>query len=152
MNVEEPETLLALDESGEGINDFGIIEVEFVGVPDHFQVIADDKQNAVVHFLCNVQPVQEVPAYLHSSFAMSLGSFVFSQVVHEKNEVEQSGNFVFPKSFQVSLLNVFFALKHFVQSRYAVQNVYVGREAMVQVMLNLAGEAPEFRDETTQYP
>ena len=33
-----------------------------------------------------------------------------------------------------------------------MQDVYVGREAMVQVMLNFAGEAAEFRDKTAQYP
>jgi hypothetical protein len=46
------------------------------------------------------------------------------------------------------LLNVLFALKDLVQGRDAVQNVYVSSEAMVKVMLNFAGEATEFRDET----
>ena len=151
MNIEKPETLFAFDERGEGINDLRVLEVEFVGVPNHFQVIADDKENAVVHFLRNIEPVQEVTAYFHPPFAMSLGPFVFSQVVHEKNQVEQARNFVFTKCFQVPLLYVLFTLEHLVQGRYAVQDVYVGREAMVQVMLNFAGEAAEFRDKTAQY-
>jgi hypothetical protein len=88
VNVEEPETLFTLDESGERINDFGILEVEFVGVANHLQVIADDKENAVVHFLRNVQSVQKIPSYFNPSFAMSFGAFVFSQVVHEENKVE----------------------------------------------------------------
>ena len=124
MNVEKPEALFAFDERGEGINDLRVFEVEFVGVPNHFQVIADDKENAVVHLLRNIEPVQEVTAYFHPPFAMSLGPFVFSQVVHEKNQVEQARNFVFTKCFQVPLLYVLFTLKHLVQGRY-LWGVYV---------------------------
>ena len=58
MNIEKPESLFAFDERGEGINDLRVLEVEFVGVPNHFQVIADDKENAVVHFFRNIEPVQ----------------------------------------------------------------------------------------------
>ena len=77
MNVEKPETLFAFDERGEGINDLRVLEVEFVGVPNHFQVIADDKENAVVHFLRNIEPVQEVTAYFHPRSQCPLGPLSF---------------------------------------------------------------------------
>ena len=95
VNVEKSQPLLSFDEIGEGINHFGIIKIEFVRVSDHLKVIANHEKNAVAHFIRNSQPVHHMVGNFDASFTMSFWTFVFPQVMQKKNQIKQSGNFVF---------------------------------------------------------
>ena len=114
-------------------------------------MIADDKEYPVVHFLGDTQSLEEVSANIHTSFAVSLGSLILAQVMHEEDEIEKAGNLVLAQNLKIAHRRVVLALKNLVEDVDAVKNVYVRGEAMVKVVLNLTGQPSEFRNESSEH-
>ena len=53
-------------------------------------MVADYEKDPVVHLFRDIQSFQEVSANFHTSFAVSLGALVFSEIVKEEDKVEQN--------------------------------------------------------------
>ena len=77
--------MMALCEGGEGFDNFGVAEVEFVEVADHFEVVADDEGDAFPHFIGHGETLHEGVGDVDASFAVPFGALIFAEVVEEED-------------------------------------------------------------------
>ena len=140
------ELLLVADDLGKLLDGLRVVDVAAGGGAVELQVVVDQEEDELAAFPFNYEPVAHFHREHGAGLVVMVGIGSAAGIMQDQREVEQEGIFEFEEQLLVELVVRLFRDGEFVEPVDGAQRVFVGRVAVVELVLDEVGESPELGD------
>ena len=151
MDIKVPQALGVADKFGKGSGGLGVIDIPLLPEACHREMIFDREQHELAALVRNAETLQQGTSEANAAFGMALDGFGLADVVEQECEIQQRWIGAFVEGGAILEGDGFGLGEHAVEFADRAERMHIGGVAMVILVLDQAGEAVEFRDETAQH-